>query len=131
MSEKKQIKAKMLKEPEPMKILSDEEVIEIVLKYSARYGKLKTFQMMDDEAFRENWIKFKEADLPPSNRTFSSINHPQITANMFYIVETRECKRLLREFSERFDEIKERLFAKKSIREKEYMGRDVVRRESR
>ena len=99
--------AKELKAKPDNRVLADEEVVKIVAKFSPRYKILDSMLRMDDDTFYNKYLEFKEHELPMYLTNFRSEKYPQLTANLFYVVEMRECKKLNADVLRRFNMIKE------------------------
>ena len=98
--------AKMLKAEEKNRILSDEEIIAIVKSQSARYKHLEIYTGLNDIDFFGAYLHFNEKNLPSPNVSFKDEKFPQITSNMFAIMESKICKDLQDALLQRFELIK-------------------------
>ncbi len=119
--------AKMLKAPEKTRVLSDDEVVKIVKENSSRYLVLQRYQSLDDKTFFSAYLQFTEGILPQGNPAFVDKRYPQITSNMFYIVESRECKNLITELNLRFENLRKTHTVYKNARDKEYFGKALTK----
>lgn len=119
---------KMLKAEEKNRVLSDAEVIEIVKSYSARYKALDVYTGLNDTDFFGAYLHFNESHLPNPNVSFKDEKFPQITSNMFAIMESKICKDLQEALLQRFELIKSYNKGHKDSVNKSMMGKALLQK---
>lgn len=98
---------KTLDIPREHRVLTDDEVVDIVKNTSRRYRYISDFLALGDDAFSERYVRFNDHELPPPNSNFYSEDIPQLSSNLYYIIEMRECKVLYNQLMRRYEQIKQ------------------------
>lgn len=118
---------KILKAEEKNRVLSDEEVVAIVKSCSSRYKALDVYTGLNDTDFFGAYLHFNEVNLPSIMTGYTNPEYPQLTANMFTIVEQKICRELQDLLLQRFELIKSynRESGRNSIK-KSMMGKALI-----
>ena len=108
-------------------MMSEADVNKFVKARSKRYQTLYAMMAKSDLDFYKSYQGFMENHLPVPVVNFSDEKCPQITANMFRIVEQRECHNLQIAMKDRYEELRDKKGFGRNIIVKERKGKNIIK----